>query len=412
MLVVAAVAALAPAVASADPVVSTKPATDLTADGATLNATVDPLGAPVTVHFEIGTDEQYGLESARQDVPAGNGPVTVAISVRGLTTATTYHVRAVATAGATTVRGSDVGFTTMRDPTDPLADDVAAQDVTLTSATLTGTVTPRGAATTYRFEYGHSRSYGTSTPPVSAGDGWSPVPVSVPITGLQQGKTYHYRLVATNANGTYHTSDHRFVVSSTPSAASLAASQYLVPYGAAAKLRGRLGGPRKAGVTVRLQATMFPFDTPFTDVATTTTDAKGRYHFTLPDLMTTTRAVVIAEGTPDVLSPAITVRVAVETGLAHLRATARRVIATGSVRPAIPGATVSLQRSTPSGKWLTVRRRAVNDDGSYRISVRRWTRGGDVRVVGVAHDQGGHASAPSRTVSVAPMPRKPRRHHG
>ena len=70
--------------------------------------------------------------------------------------------------------------------------------------TMTGSVTPNGSATTYRFEYGPTSSFGSVVPAVaaSAGSGTSPVQVTAEATGLSPGTTYYYRLVATNAIGT------------------------------------------------------------------------------------------------------------------------------------------------------------------------------------------------------------------
>ncbi len=71
------------------------------------------------------------------------------------------------------------------------------------SVTLNGTVTPDGMpVTSCVFEYGPTSAYGQSAPcaPASLGSGSSPVAVSASITGLTPESTYHYRLVAANAN--------------------------------------------------------------------------------------------------------------------------------------------------------------------------------------------------------------------
>jgi hypothetical protein len=74
-----------------------------------------------------------------------------------------------------------------------------------TSVTLNGVVDPENAGeATCRFEYGTSLSYGKEagcTSPVANGN--SAVPVqSEPVGGLEPDTVYHYRLDATNANGT------------------------------------------------------------------------------------------------------------------------------------------------------------------------------------------------------------------
>jgi hypothetical protein len=87
-----------------------------------------------------------------------------------------------------------------------------ASSSTRTSATLNGTVNPNGSATTYQFEYGATIEYGAKAPasPKSIGSGVSPVEVSEKIEGLQPGTTYHFRLVATNAQGSNASTDQTF----------------------------------------------------------------------------------------------------------------------------------------------------------------------------------------------------------
>ena len=73
--------------------------------------------------------------------------------------------------------------------------------VTTTGGRLTGSVDPNGRATTYRFEYGPTPVYGSSTPTQDAGSGDGDVSVGADIGDLAPGSVVHYRLVATNADG-------------------------------------------------------------------------------------------------------------------------------------------------------------------------------------------------------------------
>jgi hypothetical protein len=86
---------------------------------------------------------------------------------------------------------------------------LGASDIQTTSCTFNATVNPEGAATTYQFEYGTSTEYEQSLPstPASAGSGTIPVAASAEPTDLLGGTTYHYRVVATNANGTIDGAD-------------------------------------------------------------------------------------------------------------------------------------------------------------------------------------------------------------
>jgi hypothetical protein len=76
----------------------------------------------------------------------------------------------------------------------------APTEVTSTSATLNGTVTPNGTATSYAFVYGITR-YVAHTALGSAGSGNAPIAVSAHVEGLTAATTYHARLVAFSHEG-------------------------------------------------------------------------------------------------------------------------------------------------------------------------------------------------------------------
>jgi len=84
----------------------------------------------------------------------------------------------------------------------PSVSDIGATDVRPLGARLAATIDTHRLTTTYRFEYGPTSSYGRSTPDVEIAAGSSPVAVTAPVNGLDQGTTYHVRLVATNGYGT------------------------------------------------------------------------------------------------------------------------------------------------------------------------------------------------------------------
>jgi DNA-binding beta-propeller fold protein YncE len=86
-------------------------------------------------------------------------------------------------------------------------------NVQRTSVTLNGTVAPGGIdANGLQFEYGLTGGYGTvvavSPPACSALE--TECPVTVSVTGLKLGTTYHYRLDASNVNGTNSSQDTTF----------------------------------------------------------------------------------------------------------------------------------------------------------------------------------------------------------
>jgi hypothetical protein len=74
-------------------------ATDVTAEGVTLNAQINPLGFATTYHFEWGTTTAYGHSLPVPDATVGSGEGDVAVSqqLTGLQPDTTYHYRVAAT---------------------------------------------------------------------------------------------------------------------------------------------------------------------------------------------------------------------------------------------------------------------------------------------------------------------------
>jgi hypothetical protein len=83
----------------------------------------------------------------------------------------------------------------------------AASNIRLNTATFSGTVNGNGASnTTYKFEYGKTKSYGQSTPALKL-TGTGAVPVNLTAVGMEPLSTYHYRLSATNIQGTTYSED-------------------------------------------------------------------------------------------------------------------------------------------------------------------------------------------------------------
>ena len=97
----------------------------------------------------------------------------------------------------------------------PVATTLPATAVTGVSATLNGTVNPNSLATDYHFEWGTTAAYGNLTATTPAGSGTANIAVNAGISGLVGGTTYHFRVVATNTDGTTNGTDLTF----TPGAA-------------------------------------------------------------------------------------------------------------------------------------------------------------------------------------------------
>jgi uncharacterized membrane protein len=85
-----------------------------------------------------------------------------------------------------------------------------ATGVGTNSATLNGVVNPNGLSTTAKFLYGTTTNYGSVTNVSGTLSGTNMTNVSVGLTGLSAGTTYHYTLVATNSGGSAQGADKSF----------------------------------------------------------------------------------------------------------------------------------------------------------------------------------------------------------
>ncbi len=97
-------------------------------------------------------------------------------------------------------------------PTAPLVDRELTAEVHTSEAKLGALVDPGGIAASYRFEYGPTTGYGSSTPSPegSVGEGIEGRAVWAAASGLAPGSTYHYRVVASNELGTVYGPDQTF----------------------------------------------------------------------------------------------------------------------------------------------------------------------------------------------------------
>jgi streptogramin lyase len=96
----------------------------------------------------------------------------------------------------------------------------SASGVNGAEATLKGTVNPEKLASTYFFEYGTTKAYGSKTAEVSAGSGTANVAASKLVGELAPSTTYHFRVAETNSTGTTTGEDQTFTTTSNPPGAT------------------------------------------------------------------------------------------------------------------------------------------------------------------------------------------------
>ena len=102
----------------------------------------------------------------------------------------------------------------------PLVREVAADQITTTSARLRAKVRANSQATEYRFEWGSTTGYGNETPTAYAGSSYDLNVVMATVDGLEPGTKYHYRLVAENDAGETEGPDSTFITEAIPAEAA------------------------------------------------------------------------------------------------------------------------------------------------------------------------------------------------
>jgi hypothetical protein len=196
------------------PTAATVGTSNITAGAATLTGTITTNNVAISaVTFDFGTDTTYGTSvvATPGSVAAGSGTTSVSVAITGLLPGTLYHYRVDAAYAGGTTLGADMTFNTIV----PTAATGAAGSITLTGATLNGSVNDNGAAiNSVIFEYGTDSTYGStvSASPGSVAAGTGVTSVSAAITGLTAGTIYHYRVDAAYSGGTAWGDDMTFTI--------------------------------------------------------------------------------------------------------------------------------------------------------------------------------------------------------
>ena len=174
---------------------------------ATLQAQINPEGAPTSYYFEYGHTTNYGSTTATIVLNASNTNVAgVGFSVNGLDLASTYHCRLVLSNIAGVTIGDDRIFNTTGEA--PVL-SLSAISTNGPNVILNGTVSPRAADTMAWFEWGNG-TLTNKTPMVAIGNGTNSVPVNADLINLPYLANYQYRLVASNAFGIRRSYEMRF----------------------------------------------------------------------------------------------------------------------------------------------------------------------------------------------------------
>lgn len=228
----------------------------------------------------------------------------------------------------------------------PKVNTNGAREVSYGSAVLTGSVNPNGSNTSYYFQYGLTKAYGSQTAIADAGAGTKTVSVRLPISGLQPLTVYHYRLVAVNAAGASIGDDEKLLTTKVPLSLAILSSPNPVPFGGTVTIQGTLSGTDNANRAVVLQANPFPYTGGFQSIGNPgLTLANGEFKFVVLNQEQSTQFRVFSTPGKPVVSAVTQENVAVRVS-SHVARTKRRGYARiyGTVTPAVVGAQVGVLR--------------------------------------------------------------------
>ncbi|HSZ69095.1 MAG TPA: hypothetical protein VK756_01910 [Solirubrobacteraceae bacterium] len=181
---------------------TTEAASAITSSSATLNGLVNPkVSGTAGYHFGYSKNGNCEEAATQEEAEATGKEIKATAPLSELEGNTEYTFCVVATHAGETATGAALSFTTLK--AKPTVTDGEATNVTPFAALIVNAVVnPENEKTSCVVEYGETLPSGKSVkcePPTV--EGTEPQGVSAAITGLESGKTYHYRVVAKNGTG-------------------------------------------------------------------------------------------------------------------------------------------------------------------------------------------------------------------
>ena len=175
------------------PTATTLPATEVTYNSATLNATITAGTEAITAQGFM-----YKATAAADWTTVAATGETMSATINGLTAETAYQYKAFATTASGTVEGAVVNFTTLQNPgAQPTVVTLDATEITNESATLNGTVVAgTNQITAQGFKYKTVFDADWTTVEVAGTN------ISATISNLTAETQYEYKAFATTESGT------------------------------------------------------------------------------------------------------------------------------------------------------------------------------------------------------------------
>jgi phosphodiesterase/alkaline phosphatase D-like protein len=211
---------------STGPVPVTAAATAITDLSALLNGSAAAVSGALTCYFEIGTTTAYGrTHTPFPNAISSHASTPMSALTSGLLPSTLYHYRfCVRDQDNHVFNGNDMTCTTAAAATPPVVTANTPGSLSANGATLKANVSAGSSPATLVFEWGTTTAYGSQiTHSTPLGTSQYEV-ITDALSGLTPSTTYHYRLVATNNEGTSTGPDTAFTTPALPVVTTNAAS--------------------------------------------------------------------------------------------------------------------------------------------------------------------------------------------
>ena len=194
------------------PTVTTSQVTEITETTATGGGNVTADGNATVTERGICWSTSHNPTTNGSHASSGTGTGSFTVNITGLTSGTTYYVRAYAINSAGTSYGSEVSFTTLVTVTPPTVTTSQVTNIGQTTATGGGNVTSDGNATVTErgICWNTSHNPTTSGSHAAASSGGTGT-FTVNMTGLTANTTYYVRAYAKNSAGTVYGSEVSFM---------------------------------------------------------------------------------------------------------------------------------------------------------------------------------------------------------
>jgi len=387
-------AVAAGAVTTSPPTATTGQVISVLPTSASVAGVVNPHDSSTKWYFEFGlsTNASFGSTTAVASLAATSDSDDVTATLAGLSPATSYHYRLVATNDGGTSYGGAGIFNTSAAPS---VVTEAASALTASSATLNGLVNPEALSTKWYFQYGSTTAYGEKTSAKTLPANPNISKVSAAVVSLAPQATYHYRLVAVSSAGTTYGVDFALT---TGLPVTINSAQSTVVYGGLAILSGVVTSGL-SGQHVTLESEAFS-GSAFTGFAAITTAAGGSWSYSVQPSARTTYEAVANGGTSSPL--VVSVRPAVYVTLVSGGRIATHVTAGISFADHV----LQLQRFS-QGNWVQWKQVRLNSNAKVTFSTSLPIGRTSIRmaigpfVLGIDQSAPGYLSGFSRSVTYA-----------